>query len=997
MLSLYYVVLYIEIHDYSQRHSVTIFESLRYDLTAQLVTSNYEVEEILKKPYLEDISYQLIFTLPSGQTYIHTQTLPDEKELISISFPAATVENKSPYQLDNRVLRATIDLENGYQLYVVLRHKMHDINWTSYRYWLPLLVAFILFMIALTYMLRRQANWQQLLLYTDNLSEEAKEAYSSMPFIIKRTTSEFLRLGYSLSRIKYQLHNDHRRIQLLKHRLERLVDSAPLPMLMTTRQGQISFFNKRFEQVFATSYQRDLSYALSDFLTGSDKATQQLLLDLSAQRVTRTLLVHGLENKQPYQLHITPWFGEHGQVRGFTALLNNVNHFIQQSETLKLKNQSLETQVKSFIELRSIIGHELRTPLNAIISTLDLIEKETLNSEQQEILSTLTQSSQSMLTMLNDMLDMAKIEAGRVDIVSESTDIFELGQHISDLMIGHTRRQDIDLLYYFAPDCPRYISTDGSRLCQILLNLMDNAVKFTSTGYVALTIEGVTQQQLTTIDKGGAIGNNKASMLLNNKAASKSQNQSLSKESSALNSTETIINSAMANTRANTDTDTGTNTGTNTGTGTEISCYYQWIRFTVKDSGIGIATTEQQKLFSYFNQANPQINKKFGGTGLGLAISSSFAQLLGGFIHLDSKANCGSTFSIYIPCSAPIYQPVYHFHSSLPHIHLIAVVDQALRETYLQRVAHYLSMNISIYSELNSTTITQLEQQLTLENPDLTTILMLDYECFEAYNAKSLAEQASRETVNTTDMDKNTQAKTTRLDSIHSATSSLKDMIDNCDLPKILLSRKPERGIPSTILDEFDGFLNKPINVTVMVSELVRLAHYQPAVTELTTIAKDSEERDDANSKSEDLNSNKLSENKPIDKQITELDLTAPLILIVEDNVVNQKIGCKLLAKLGYRSIVAENGQQALSLLETHRQDISLILMDCRMPVMDGLEATKAIRDSGNNIAIIALTANDSTEDRIDCQRAGMDEFLTKPIQKERLKQVLEQYVGHKK
>ena len=343
---------------------------------------------------------------------------------------------------------------------------------------------------------------------------------------------------------------------------------------------------------------------------------------------------------------------------------------------------------------------------------------------------------------------------------------------------------------------------------------------------------------------------------------------------------------------------------------------------------------------------------------------------------MESEAASGSTFSVYLPCYAPIYQPVYHFHNSLPHIHLIAVVDQALRESYLQRIGHYLSMNISIYSELNEQTIAQLKHQLTDNKSDLTTILMLDYECYETYIAKSIDKSGDIVSDSTDNVD-----------------NTLRMVIDNCKLPKILLSRKPERGIPSTFLDEFDGFLNKPINVTVMVSELVRLAQYQFKVTGLDSAAISFDKDDNFQPASYDVKKSEGSENSIVDKQDTEIDLTAPLILIVEDNVVNQKIGRKLLEKLGYRSMIADNGKQALTLLEAHRRDISLILMDCRMPVMDGLEATLAIRSSGDNITIVALTANDSIEDRLLCQQVGMDEFLTKPVQKDKLQQVLKQYI----
>ena len=124
-------------------------------------------------------------------------------------------------------------------------------------------------------------------------------------------------------------------------------------------------------------------------------------------------------------------------------------------------------------------------------------------------------------------------------------------------------------------------------------------------------------------------------------------------------------------------------------------------------------------------------------------------------------------------------------------------------------------------------------------------------------------------------------------------------------------------------------------------------------------------------------------------------DDVEPLILVVEDSPTNQKIACKILSKLGYRSIVAEDGQQALEQLKAHREDISLILMDCRMPVMDGLQATQAIRAQGDDIAIVALTANSSDEDRDACIQVGMDEFLSKPINKKKLEAVLKHLIKH--
>ena len=129
------------------------------------------------------------------------------------------------------------------------------------------------------------------------------------------------------------------------------------------------------------------------------------------------------------------------------------------------------------------------------------------------------------------------------------------------------------------------------------------------------------------------------------------------------------------------------------------------------------------------------------------------------------------------------------------------------------------------------------------------------------------------------------------------------------------------------------------------------------------------------------------------DVENKETSTEPPLILVVEDNLTNQKITCKLLSKLGYDSEVVSDGQQALDKLTAQPQAFALILMDCRMPVMDGWQATQAIRQQGCIVPIIALTANNSKEDQEACLSAGMNEFLTKPVNKDKLKDVLQRFI----
>ena len=918
MLALYYVTIFHEIKKHSEQHSIDTFYALQHEVTERDGLLNPDIKKILEKPVFEDISYQLVFMMPSGQTYIHRHTRPNETAFATVTFPIISSSpsnngSHSAYTLNNRNLTGTIKLKSGHQLYIILRHKPPTIEWISYRYWLPLMAAIILFIIALLYMLNRRANWEQLLLYTDNLSSHAKEAYSPPPFLHKKSTTEFLRLGHALSRVSYQLHNDYRRIKTLTHRLERLVDQAPLPMLMIMRHGQVSFFNKRFEQIFMSLPQSDSSYELTDFIVGKDESTQRLLQTLSNLRFTRTLIVYGLKNKQAYQLHITPWFGEHGQVHGFTVLLNNINEFANQVEQLQQKNQRLQRKLDELNKVRSLTGHQLRIPLEMMIDTLEPIDPATLTTEQNDILISLIKSSQNMLTTLNDVLDIGEIEVRKTRLNIEPVDIYKLGQEINDSIIGNTRQQGLELIYFFAPDCPRCIDTDDIRLRQILLNLLKNAVKFTTSGYVALTIETVSNAEVLATKNRGLVDDH------------------------------TLIKNSYIN-------KDNTNHASN-----------DWIRFSIKDSGMGIDIAKQHQLLTYLNESNNQnnnrnvdyIQKSTTEKGLGLSNVNSFARLLGGFIEIKSTVTKGSTFNLYLPCRCPNYQPVYHHNQHLTQIYLIAVINQPLVAENLQRLCEHLSISTTICTSITLSTIENIVAKLAQNKQTLAPILLLDYEYYETVSMAS-ANQAIMD------------------DDRHQA---LNILLDNPSLPKILFSMKPERRIPSILLDKYEGFLTKPLDATLLLSELLRLT--LPARQNLVQTI--------------DIKEDSKQLAIEADKSTTEN--VSPLILVVEDSPTNQKITCKILSKLGYRSVVAEDGQQALDTLQQQRQDISLILMDCRMPVMDGLQATQAIRAQGDKIAIVALTANNTKEDRDACIEVGMDDFLSKPINKKELEAVLQSFI----
>lgn len=953
MLSLYYVTIFLDLEAESKQASVEVFNLLQHEFTQHVEPTNPELKKILERPVFQSMSYQLVFIRPSGQTFIHRNIRTNENTLISASFPAlhSLSENNSHYELNNQYLNGSIKPESGSKIYVLLHHKPLEIDWISYRYWLPLMTAIMFFIIALLYMLNRQTNWQQLIVYTDNLSAKAKEAYLPPPFINKNSTSEFLRLGNALSRISYQLHSNHRRIQTLQHRLERLVEQAPLPMAMIMRHGQISFFNQRFEQVFATLFESDETYKLTDFVSADDEPSQRLLQELSSQRVTRTVIVNGLDNKQAYQLHITPWFSEHGQIHGFTALLNNINELVNQNDYLQQHNQQLQKQLETFNELKPVISHELRAPLNTIIGTLTRVNTASLSSQQNAVLKVLTRSSNAMLLMLNDLLDMDDTELLTSELTDTSLDIYKLGQQVSELALSNARQQGLELLYFFAPDCPRYIHSDNKHLRKILLNLMDNAIDLTTSGFVALTIEAVVSDRTAPIEREG--------------------------------SNLTPLNNVPAN-----NVPANNNPANIISQGDKMDSSHQWIRFRVQSSGAGITAVKPQQLHSDSNEtgkhAHTLLDKKAIETEFELTSSKSLAHLLGGFIELEisddkSNSNKGSIFNLYLPCRQPVYQPIYHLNQHLTQIHLIAIVNQTLMAENLQRLCQHLSITASIYTAIDMKSVHQLLEKLALDKLTLAPILLMDYEYYEKVKVTVANYSELNYVLTSTHLTHKDLAQNHQLEMDPDIKQALKTLLSKEALPKILLSIKSERRLTSSLLYKYDGFLNKPLDSGLFLSELLRL----------TLPLRQSFER----KQSTEVNSISQLE-QPENALYDSVDEpVAPLVLVVEDSITNQKITCKILAKLGYRSVIAEDGQQALEKLEQQRQEIMLILMDCRMPVMDGMQATQAIRAQGDDIPIIALTANNTEEDRESCISVGMDDFLSKPVNKNKLQTVLEKFI----
>ncbi len=214
------------------------------------------------------------------------------------------------------------------------------------------------------------------------------------------------------------------------------------------------------------------------------------------------------------------------------------------------------------------MSHEIRTPLNGIIGFTNLLKEEELQETQLEFVNIIEESSHNLLHIVNDILDFSKVTSGKIEIETISFNFFEKFESTVDSYIIKATQKNIELGLFIDPTIPQKIMGDPTRISQVLLNLMSNAIKFTPEGgEIFISIEKVFQ-------KNGQVG----------------------------------------------------------------------IRFTVKDSGIGIEEEKREKIFDAFSQADATTNRKFGGTGLGLSISSKFIEVMGGKLELKSKLNEGSSF-----------------------------------------------------------------------------------------------------------------------------------------------------------------------------------------------------------------------------------------------------------------------------------------------------------------------------------------------------------------
>ena len=540
---------------------------------------------------------------------------------------------------------------------------------------------------------------------------------------------------------------------------------------------------------------------------------------------------------------------------GFTDIDSEMRDALATNRALSEALAAAEEANKAKTAFLSSMSHEIRTPMNAIIGLDSLaLRNESLPAETREYLVKIGESAHHLLGLINDILDMSRIESGRLTIRKEEFSFRNMLEQINTMVTSQCAEKGLHYECRMVGGVSDYYIGDDMKLKQVLINILSNAIKFTEApGSVTLTVER-----------------------------------------------------------------------------TAIFGDHSTIKFSIRDTGIGMDQEFIPKIFDAFTQEDSSRRNKYGSTGLGMAITKNIVELMNGTISVESEKGVGTEFTVTITLNACHHHGPDTYFINPNDMRILVVDDEEIAAEHARIVLDEAGIKADTCYD-GKTAMNMLEVQHAKHEPYH--LVLLDW-------------------------------KMPEMDGIAVA-KEIRKHYDKETTVIILTSFNWDEIMEEAIHSGVDSFLAKPLFASNVLDEFERIARKN---------------------------------NMSLYKEKKRADLKGRNILLAEDVLINAEIMKQVILMREAEIDHAENGKIVLEMFE--RSPIGhydAILMDVRMPIMDGLEAAAAIREldrpDAKAIPIIALTANAFDEDVQRSLQVGMDAHLTKPVEAERLYQTLEELI----